>query len=773
MKFGVGQPVRRFEDLTFITGAGRYTDDIALPDTLVAFVLRSPVAHGVLRRVDATAASAMPGVHLVLTGTDVVTDGIGDVPCLYPLTNRDGSKRADTPRPVLATQRVRYVGDPVALVVADSMAQARDAAEAVEVEIDPLPSVTDIASAVAPGAPRVHDGIPGNQVFDWDNDMGDGPATDAAFSRAERVVSIRLVNNRLVANPMEPRNALASYDEGSGRSTLYTTSQGPHHVRDPMADAILHLPRGALRVVTPNVGGAFGMKAFVYPEQALLVWASRRLRRTVKWQEDRSEAFLADNHGRDHVTEADLALDASGLMLGLRVRVLANMGAYLSPMGAYVPTRSSDLYPGLYAIDAAHINVKGVCTNTTPVCAYRGAGRPEASYLIERLVDRAAFEMGLGVDEIRRRNLIRPDALPFTNATKLVIDSGEFEKVMQQCMEQADWAGFPARRAEAAGRGTLRGIGMAVYTERCGGGAPEEAALVFTGDDRVELVMGNVEYGTGIGTAYKQLIADELGIMPDRVTLIIGDTARTPLGLTGGSRSLAVGGAAIIAASRETIDKGRRLASAIMEVAEADLEFADAAFRIAGTDRTMTLFQLNQAARQIGQTGALDSNHRRVPEAPTYPNGCHIVELEIDQLTGEIVIERYTVVDDFGVTINPLMLEGQVQGGIVQGVGQALHETVVYDPVSGQPLTGSFQDYRMPRAGDFPHLSITLRNIPCRTNPLGVKGAGEAGAVGAPSAVVNAVVHALRPAVGLVDIDMPVTAQKLWFLLHRGSSASC
>ena len=766
MKFGVGQPVRRFEDITFLTGAGRYTDDITVPGMLVAYVLRSQAAHGRLLRVGTEAAAAMPGVRLVLTGRDVVADGIGDVPCLYPLMNRDGTPRGDTPRPLLATDRVRHVGDPVALIVADTLAQAKDAAEAIEVETELLPVVVGVEAAVAPGAPLLFDGVAGNVVFDWDNDTCDIQATNQAFARAARIVGIKLVNNRLVANPMEPRNALAVFLPEDGSSTLYTTSQGPHHVRDPMADIILKLPRDQLRVITPNVGGAFGMKAFVYPEQALVVWASRRLQRAVKWQEDRSEAFLADNHGRDHVTEAELALDETGRMLGLRVRVLANIGAYLSPMGAYVPTRSSDLYPGLYAIGAADINVKGVCTNTTPVCAYRGAGRPEASYLIERLVDKAAREMGIGVDEIRQRNLIAPDALPFTNATRLVIDSGEFAQTMRQCMQQADWAGFPARRAEAAARGRLRGIGMAVYTERCGGGAPETAEIVFTEDDRIELVMGNVEYGTGIGTAYKQLIADQLGIAPDRVTLVIGDTARTPFGLTGGSRSLAVGGAAILTVSGEIVAKGRVLAGEMLEVADADLVFADAAFSVVGTDRRMSLFDLDRAARAAGREGALDSSHKRIPEAPTFPNGCHIVELEVDPQTGGLSIERYTVVDDFGVTINPMMLEGQVQGGIVQGVGQALHENVVYDEYTGQPLTGSFQDYRMPRAGDFPCLSITLRNVRCKTNPLGVKGAGEAGAVGAPSAVMNAVVDALHPAVGLVDIDMPATAGKLWSALN-------
>jgi aerobic carbon-monoxide dehydrogenase large subunit len=472
VKFGIGQPLRRYEDVRLLTGKGRYTDDITLPRMAFAAVLRSPVAHARLVKVDAAAARQLPGVLLVLTGDDVKADGLGDIPCLHPLTSRDGKPRHDTPRPVLAIGKVRHVGQPVAFVVAETLAQARDAAEAVEVEYDELPAVVESRAAIAPGAPEVFDHIAGNVIFDWDNDMTDAKATDAAFAKAKRITRLEIVNNRVVANSMEPRNAIGDYDPSSDRSTLYTTTQGPHFVRDPLAEMILKIGKGKLRVITPNVGGAFGMKAFVYPEQALVVWASRKLKRPVKWQADRSEGFVSDNQGRDHVTRAELAMDERGKFLGLRVELLANLGAYLSPLGAFIPTRSSDLISGLYTTPAMYINVKGICTNTVPVCAYRGAGRPEAAYLMERLVDAAARDMGMTPDAIRRINFIPATAMPYTSATKLIFDSGEFETVMELGMKAADWAGFAARRAVSERRGLLRGIGMATYTERCGGGFP-------------------------------------------------------------------------------------------------------------------------------------------------------------------------------------------------------------------------------------------------------------------------------------------------------------
>ena len=772
MKFGIGQPLRRYEDLRLLTGKGRYTDDIALPGMAVAFVLRSPVAHAAIRRLDAGAARRMPGVLLVLTGAEVAADRLGDVPCLHPLTSRDGKPRHDTPRPVLAIGKVRHVGQPVAYVVAESLNQARDAAEAVEVEYEELPAVVDSRAAVASGAPTLFDHIPGNVVFDWDNDMTDKKATDAAFARAKRVTTLEIVNNRVVANSMEPRNALADYDPATGRSTLYTTTQGPHLVRDPIADMILKIGKDKLRVITPNVGGGFGMKAFVYPEQALAVWASRKLQRPVKWQADRSEGFLSDNQGRDHVARAELAMDEAGKFLGLRVTVLANLGAYLSPLGPFIPTRSSDLISGLYTTPAIHINVKGICTNTVPVCAYRGAGRPEAAYLTERLVDAAARDMGMTPDAIRRVNFIPAGAMPYTSATRLVFDSGEFERVMDLSMQAADWAGFAARRARSERAGKLRGIGMATYTERCGGGFPETASIEFK-DGHIELVMGNIEYGTGLMTAYRQVVADRLGVHPDRIEVIMGDTDRTPSGLTGGSRALPVGGSALYEASAEVIEKGRALAAHLLEAAAADVQFEDATFLVPGTDLKLDLFEvarasLDPAKLPQGMKPGLDATKYRVPAAATFPNGCHIVEIEIDPDTGVVTVDRYTVVDDFGRTVNPIMLEGQVHGGVAQGIGQALIEHTVYDEESGQLVTGSFMDYAMPRADDLPSFSFATHNVLCKANPLGVKGAGEAGAIGAPPAVINAIVDALHARTGLRHIDMPATPRRVWEALHGG-----
>jgi aerobic carbon-monoxide dehydrogenase large subunit len=770
VKFGIGQPLRRHEDLRLLTGKGRYTDDIVLPGMAYAAVLRSPVAHARLLKVDAAAARRMPGVLLVLTGADVAADSLGDVPCLQPLGSRDGSPPRATPRPVLAIGKLRHVGQPVALVVAETLLQARDAAEAISIDYEELPAVVDVRSAIAPGAPLLFDHIPGNVVFDWDNDATDAAATDAAFAKASRVIALEIVNNRVVANSMEPRNALADYDAATDRSALYTGSQGPHIVRGPLAEAVLKIGSGKLRVVTPQVGGGFGMKAFVYPEHALVTWASRKLKQPVKWLADRSEGFVSDNQGRDHLTRAELAVDGEARFLGLRVSTIANLGAYLSPFGPMIPTRSSDLVSGLYTTPAIHVNVKGVCTNTLPVCAYRGAGRPEAAYLIERLVDAAARDLGMTPDALRRLNFIPPTAMPYTSATKLVFDSGEFEKVMDLAMAAADWSGFPARRAEAERRGRLRGIGMATYTERCGGGFPETASIEFK-DGYVELVMGNVEYGTGVITAYKQVVAEWLGIDPARMEVVMGDTDRTPPGLSGGSRSLPVGGAALYECSQAVIEKGRDLAAHLLEAAAADVQFADAAFFVPGTDLRIGLFDVAQAARDpaklpTGMRPGLDTTKVRVPPANTFPNGCHICEVEIDAETGAVTVARYTIVDDFGRTINPMMLEGQVHGGVVQGIGQALLEHTVYDEESGQLLSGSFMDYAMPRADDLPSFSFATHNVPCSANPLGVKGAGEAGAIGAPPAIINAIVDALHQKTGLRHIDMPATPGRVWTALQ-------
>jgi carbon-monoxide dehydrogenase large subunit len=573
---------------------------------------------------------------------------------------------------------------------------------------------------------------------------------------------------------MEPRNAIGDWDATTGRPVLHTGTQGSHFVRDPLAEAVLKIAKEQLRVVTPpNVGGGFGMKAFVYPEQALVVWAAGKLKRPVHWQSDRSEGFISDNQGRDHFTRAELAMDAKGKFLGLRVSVIANTGAYLSPMGAFVPTRSTDLVAGLYTTPAIAINVKGVCTNTVPVCAYRGAGRPEASYLIERLVDAAAREMNMTPDKIRRINLIPEKAIPYTSPTKLIFDSGEFEKVMDLAMANADWKGFAKRRKESHKRGKLRGIGMATYTERCGGGFPETASIEFKGD-RLELVMGNQEYGTGVVTSYKQVVSDRLGIDADRIDVVYGDSDRCPRGLTGGSRSLPLGGSALHEASLKIIDKGKQIAANLLEASAIDIEFGDGQFRVAGTDRHVDLFEVATAATDPaklppGMAPGLDTTQFQNPAGATFPNGCHIAEVEIDPASGVTSILRYTVVDDFGAVVNPLLLEGQVHGGVVQGIGQALLEETVYDE-AGQLLSGTFMDYALPRADNLPFFSFTTRNVPCKTNPLGVKGAGEAGAIGAPPAVINAVVDALHEKAGVRHIDMPATPRRVWQALRAADN---
>jgi aerobic carbon-monoxide dehydrogenase large subunit len=775
MKFGVGQPVRRFEDQTLITGRGRYTDDIKFANATQAVVLRSRVAHANIRRIDATAARGMPGVLLVLTGDDVKAEKLGNIPCQVPLTNRDGSARHDTPRPVLAIGKVRHVGQPVALVVAEMLAQAQDAAEAIEIDYETLPSVTDTRAALDKNAPQLFDDIPGNLVFDWDNDTSDFAATEAAFAKAAHVTRLEIINNRVVANSMEPRNAVGDWDAAAGRAVLYTGTQGSHFVRDPIAENVLNLPKDKLRVVTPpNVGGGFGMKAFPYPEQALVIWAASKLKRPVHWQSDRSEGFISDNQGRDHVTQAELAMDDKGKFLGLRVSMIANLGAYLSPMGAFVPTRSTDLISGLYTTPAIAINVKGVCTNTVPVCAYRGAGRPEASYLIERLVDAAARDLHMSPDRIRRINLIPEKAIPYTSPTKLSFDSGEFEKMMDLAMENADWKGFAKRRKESEKHGKLRGIGMATYTERCGGGFGETASIEFKGD-RVELVMGNQEYGTGIVTSYKQVVSDRLGIDADQIDVVYGDTDRSPRGLTGGSRSLPVGGSALHEASLKIIDKGKQIAANLLEASTVDIEFGDGQFRVVGTDRSVDLFEVAAAAQDPaklppGMTPGLDTTQVQNPAGATFPNGCHIAEVEVDPDTGVTTIARYTVVDDFGAVINPLLLEGQVHGGIVQGIGQALLEETVYDNDSGQLLSGTFMDYAMPRADNLPFFSFATRNVPCKNNPLGIKGAGEAGAIGAPPALINAIVDALHAKAGVRHVDMPATPRRVWDALHGAAA---
>ena len=775
VKFGIGQSVTRLEDTRLLTGGGNYTDDVDLPNAARAYILRSPVAHAAVTALDIAEARSAPGVLAVLTGDDVAADDLGPIPCLAPAENRDGSAAGQTPRPILAQGRVRHVGEPVALVVAETLAQARDAAELIEVDYDELPAVSDTFGATQSGAPRIYDQFADNICFDWES--GDKAATDAAFANAAHVTRLDLVNNRLIVNSMEPRPVAADYDAASDRSTLYSSTQGVHVIHGQIAEMVLKIGKDKLRCVTNDVGGGFGMKIFLYPEQCLVTWASRKLRRAVKYLPDRSDAFMADTQARDNVSHAELAMDADGRFLGMRVTTYASMGAYLSNFGPFIPTGAgTSMLAGLYRNPAIYVNVKGVITNTVPTDAYGGAGRPEAAYLVERLVDAAARERGLTPDEIRRRNFIRPEDLPYTTAFGDVYDSGDFTALMEECMARADWAGFEARRDAAAKQGRLRGIGLATYVEKCSGGPEETAVAQFNDDDTVTVLMGNQSNGQGHETAYKQVMSHRLGIDVERIEFVQGDSDRVPNGMTGGSRALPVGGAAILGVSDKIEEKGKQVAAIVMETAAVDIEFADGQFKIAGTDRAMSIWEVAKAARDPAtrpddMEAGLDDSFTRVPEASTFPNGCHICELEVDPDTGVTRIERYTVVDDFGDAVNPLLLTGQVHGGITQGVGQAILEHTVYDADSGQLLTGSYMDYTMPRADNVPNFDFSMHNVPCTTNPLGIKGAGEAGAIGAPPAVINALVNALHPATGAAHIDMPATPLTVWSLLRQAKAA--
>ncbi|MEQ8584643.1 MAG: xanthine dehydrogenase family protein molybdopterin-binding subunit [Thalassobaculaceae bacterium] len=770
VKFAIGQGVKRVEDNRLLKGTGLYTDDIQVDGALASYVLRSPVAHGVIKSIDTAAAKEAPGVIAVYTGEDVKADGLGDLPCVPPVTNRDGTPRADTPRPILAVGKVRHVGDPIAFVVAETAVQARDAAELIDFDIDELEATVDTEGATADGAPQLFDHIPNNIAFDWES--GDKAAVDAAFDGAHKNVQVRIVNNRIIVNSMEVRPVVAEYDPQTDRSTLWSSSQGPHVFQTLLAEKVLNIDPAKLRCRTTDVGGGFGMKIFLYAEQALCTWASRKLKKAVRYLPERSDAFMTDAQGRDNISYAEAAVDADGVIQALRVKTFAALGGYLHHMGAFIPTNAgTHMLSGVYKIPAVYVNVLGVLNNTTPTDAYRGAGRPEAAYLIERVVDVVGREMGLTPDEVRRRNYIPSEAMPYTTPLGNVYDSGEFQTLMEECMAKSDWASFEERRKEAAARGKLRGIGMGYYIEKCGGGNPETADVRFTDEGRVEIRIGTQSNGQGHETAYAQILSDTIGVEGEDVKVIQGDTDEVPPGMTGGSRSVPVGGAAVLLAGRQIVEKGKKIAANAMEAAAADIEFSDGTFTVAGTDKSMTIMEVAKAAKdpanlEDGMTPGLDERHERKPEAATYPNGCHVVELEIDPDTGTVAIERYTIVDDFGVTINPDLLAGQVHGGIVQGVGQALTELTVYDEGSGQLVTGSFMDYGMPRADLVPMFDFNVHNVRCTTNPLGIKGSGEAGAIGAPPAVISALVDALNESTGVTHIDMPATPQILWNLIQ-------
>jgi carbon-monoxide dehydrogenase large subunit len=774
MKFGVGQSVRRVEDQRLLTGTGRYTDDISLPRQSHAYFLRSPHAHARLTRIDATAARTAPGVIGIVTGADLEKAGVGPIPCMVPMRNRDGSKMTMPKRPAIATERVRFVGDIVALVVAESYAEAKDAAELIEVEFEELPSVSGTAAALEAGAAQVWDFAKNNVVFDWT--LGDDKPVQAAFAKAHKIAKVDLVNNRVVPTSLEPRVAAASWSQGDGRFTLYVSSQGGHTLRKVLCEYVLKIPEQKLRVVTGDVGGGFGMKIFVYPEYAAILHAARAFGRPVRWASERGEAFMSDTHGRDHVTHAELALDKDGRFTGLRVSTVANLGAYLSHYGPFIPTLAgSNMLTGVYAIPAAFVEVKGVYTNTAPVDAYRGAGRPEAAYVIERLVDTAAREMGVAPDEIRRRNFIAPTAMPFSTPLGATFDCGDFARNLADTMRNGDAAGFAARRDASAKDGKLRGLGMAYYIEICGGGSDETAQIRFDPSGSVTVLIGSQTNGQGHETAYAQIVSARLGVPIESIRVVQGDTDQMVYGTgTGGSRAVAVGGSAVLAASERIVNKGKALAAHFLEAAEADIEFEDGTFAIAGTDRHMAIDEVARLSHTPGKlpkgmSAGLDESANYTPPEFTYPNGCHIAEVEVDTSTGVTRVVRYTVVDDFGTVINPMMLEGQVHGGTVQGIGQALYEAAVYDGNSGQLITGSLMDYCLPRADDVPFFAFRYNEIPTKANPLGVKGAGEAGAIGAPPAIINALVDALS-AHGVRHIDMPATPEKVWRVINRAGA---
>ncbi|MCK0197309.1 xanthine dehydrogenase family protein molybdopterin-binding subunit [Ancylobacter sp. 6x-1] len=758
MKFGVGQPFRRVEDLRFITGTGRFTDDHHYDGEAHGFVLRAPMAHGLISRLDLTAARAMPGVLGAWSAADLDAAGLGTLPAVVVLEHAEGGRMPTPARPLLARDKIRHVGEPVAFIVAKTLAQAVEAAEAAVLEIDELPVAIDPASALADGAPLLFEEAPGNLAVHWA--LGDAAATTAALEASDRVVELELVNNRIVVSSMEPRNAIGLHDAESGRFTLVTGSQGSHMIRAWLFEPVFGLKPEALRVVTPDVGGGFGMKAVPYPEQGLVLFAARELGRPVRWQSSRSEAFLSDTQGRDNVSKAWLGLGAEGRFTALKVETLASAGGALSAFGVYCPTLSGPpMAPGVYRIPKVSTDVRIAYTNNAPMDAYRGAGRPEAAYLIERLVDKAARETGIAPDRLRALNMIAPEEMPHTTDTGVTYDSGDFAAVMRAGMAAADWDGFPDRRAKGDGKrdGLLRGIGLAYYIERTGVPGKEGAVVEIGAEGRILLHVGTQSTGQGHETTYVQMLAEQLAVDPALITVKTGDTDQ-PLPSAGGtvaSRTMVHGGGALRLAGADVIGKGRAAAARLLDVADEAVTFDEGMFRAEGTNRTMGLIDVARAAGGLTGVGDFEQN------IGTFPNGAHVCEVAVDPETGRIVVERYTVVDDFGRTLNPLVLSGQIHGGIAQGIGQAMIEHTVYDPDTGQMLSGSFMDYGLPRADDLPFFQVATQNVPCTTNPLGIKGAGEAGAIGAPPAFVNAVMDALVP-YGIAHLDMPLTPARVW-----------
>jgi carbon-monoxide dehydrogenase large subunit len=774
-KFGVAQSVRRVEDPRLLKGNGRYTDDITLPGTTYGVVLRSPHAAAKITGIDTTAAKSIPGVLGVYTSADLKADGIGDLPCAVTLKNRDGSSQFSPPRPTLADDAVHHVGTPVAFIVAETPKAARDGAEAVVVDYDVLPAVTDLAKAMDEGQPLVWAGAPRNICFDWE--IGQKEKAEELFRQAAHVTRLTVVNNRIVVSSMEARAALAEYDAGTGRWTLRTNTQGGWGIKTMLGENVFHVPEDRFRIITPDVGGGFGMKLFLYPEHVLTCYAARKLGRPVKWTSERSEAFLSDSAGRDNITLGELALDKDGKFLALRTRNVANMGGYLSNFGPFIPTMAgTGVLASVYGFQAVYANVIGVFTNTVPVDAYRGAGRPESNYLVERLIDAAARELKVDRAELRRRNMVGPEAMPHRTPVGKTYDSGDFRTVLDHALKTMDWQGFDSRRTEAARRGKRRGIGLSYYLEATGGAPTERAEIRFAEDGFVDVYVGTQSTGQGHETAYVQLTVDRLGVPGEKVRVKQGDTDTIPTGGgTGGARSLYSEGQAILVTAATVIEKGKKAASEALEAAPADIVFEEGRFSIVGTDRGIDIIELagTQRARAAKGQGVttLDAAEVAKIDAHTFPNGCHIAEVEVDPETGVIDVVRYSVTDDVGKAVNPLIVRGQVHGGVAQGFGQAVLERTAYDPDSGQLLSGTFMDYALPRADDLPNIEVDFVEVPCGTNPLGVKGAGEAGAVGSPPAVINAIVDALAP-LGVTHIDMPATPERVWKALSGAKKAA-
>ncbi len=785
-----GKPVRRKEDRRFLTGRGRYVDDIRLPGMTHGVVLRADRPHAEIRAIDTTRAEAMPGVLLVLTGEALARAGHGGLPCGWTVHNRDGSPMVSPPHPILAQGRVRHVGDPVAFVVAETREQALDATEAIAVDYADLPHVTDLGAAVARDAPQIWTEAPGNLCYDWE--VGDAAEVERAFTAAARIVRVDLINNRVHASPMETRGTIGDYDAAADRYTLYTSNQNPHIIRSLIAGTTLFIPDEKLRVVAPDVGGGFGMKIYHYAEEALVVWAAGLLQRPVKWIADRSEAFLADTHARDHVTTVEGAFDEDGVMTAMRVDTLANMGAYLSTFAPAIP---SFFYaypmPGPYRARAIHCRVRAVFTNTGPVDAYRGAGRPEATYVLERLMDAAARELAIDPVDFRRRNLIPEDAFPYKSPLLWTYDVAAFQALMDRTVEVADFAGFTGRRAASEARGLRRGLGFAFYMEACGMGPSKmlaeegcAAGQFEVGHVRVNpsgsvtVLTGSHTHGQGHETVYAQLVADALGVPIERVEIVHGDTDRVPYGVgTYGSRSLAVGGSALSLSLDKVVAKAKLIAAHLLECGVPDLDFRDGVFRVRGTDVALPFSAVVTAAYNpvdypldTVEPGFEEITYFDPPDF-TFPYGCHVCEVEVDVETGRIAVDRLTAVDDFGRQVNPMIVAGQVHGGIVQGIGQALMEGCAFDPETGQLVSGSFMDYAMPRASDVPSIETDSIETPCRNNPLGVKGCGEAGAIAGPAALVNAALDALAP-LGVRTLDMPLTPERVWRALRDAAHRS-